>query len=84
MTLENLLLEKANPEIKLLIHEFQHAPWDYKVFGPLSLEDEAIVHIYLSIGRTKKMYDIVLAYNMNTGEITREQVHTNKVDTLDR
>lgn len=80
--LEQLLLEKANPEVKQLIEEFRHAPWDYKIFGPMSLEDEPVVMVYLSIGKTRKMYDVVLSYDMGTGEVTNLEMETPKIRTL--
>ena len=92
MTFEKLLLSLAEKQLKThpelgnlanLIKEFQHAPWDYRVFGPVNLEDdEACVNIYLSVGKTHKVYDIVLKLDLETMILSSEEMDTPKVKTL--
>lgn len=91
MTLEQLLLNLANKQLETkpelgnvvnAIKEFQHAPWNYKVFGPISLDDSPSIHIYLSVGKVHKAYDIVLNLDLETMTISMEEVNTPSVKTL--
>jgi hypothetical protein len=43
----NELLHQRIPE---LMKEFDAAPWDFKIFSPLTLEDGIIISVYLHIG----------------------------------
>lgn len=83
-TVEQLLLANADDEIKHLIQEFQHAPWNYNVIGPQSIEDSAVLYVYISVGKTKKMYDIALEYDMGTGKVSNRELDTPKIKTLKR
>ena len=48
-TIAKFLKEKV-PEI---MTEFEKAPWDYKVLGPMGMDDLAITNVYLYIGKDK-------------------------------
>lgn len=81
-TLEDALYKNSSLDIQSTIAEFRHAPWNYSVVAPTNLEDSPIITFHLSVGKVKKMYDVVLQWNLLTNEITSEEVSSPKIKTL--
>jgi len=68
--------------LKLLIpeimQEFYREPWDYKIYGPISTEDPAVINVRLDIGKTKceKRYKIAIDLYNNRAIVTQPPTQT--------
>ena len=55
-----------------LMKRFDRAPWDFKVFGPMGLEDQAIVVVYLYFGRKQCVSTAVIDMPLGGPSTIRE------------
>jgi hypothetical protein len=48
-----------------LMAQYDKEPWDYKIFGPASLDDYASLNIYLDIGTDYRKRTVVVKFSLS-------------------
>ena len=59
-------LRKLVPQV---MDEFDKAPWDYNIYSPISMDDVAIMTVYLKIGTTKQLKQFVIEIDLLTNTV---------------